>query len=312
VTGDLADPDLSPSQPRGLARPVMLHHWGRVGFLHWAYEPDAVQALLPDGLVADTFDGAAWIGLIPFHLRVRRPAWAPSIPWAASTLEANVRTYVRGPDGGPGIWFLSLDASRLLATITARAWYRIPHTWGQMSFRSDPGEIEYRSRRRWPGSPRARMRARLRLKQRMGIADLRERDQFLICRWRLYSPVPGGLAVTQVEHEPWPLHEATPVVCQEGTVGRRDPRAGCNAALPLLPRRDRSFRAPGCDARFRCNCCRSRGQPLRAPPIQGPPAVGALCAPRGTRGACSWSSHEDDHGTMCEATPVSRRTHRAR
>jgi uncharacterized protein len=192
----------------------MLHRWTRVGFLHWPYEPAAVQALLPGGLVADTFDGAAWIGLIPFHLTVRRPAWAPPVPWAGSTLEANVRTYVRGPDGRPGIWFLSLDASRLLAAVTARAWYRIPYTWARMRFRSGGDEIEYGSQRRWPGSSSAQMHARLRLGGTAAAADLEERDRFLICRWLLYTPAPGGLALTEVEHEPWPLRTATPIVCR--------------------------------------------------------------------------------------------------
>ena len=46
--------------------------------------------------------------------------------------ETNVRTYVRDASGRPGIWFLSLDAARLGAVITARTTYRLPYFWSAM------------------------------------------------------------------------------------------------------------------------------------------------------------------------------------
>ena len=50
--------------------PVMEMEWNRLTFLHWAYEPDVVQALLPEGLEVDTFDDAAWVSLVPFVMVV--------------------------------------------------------------------------------------------------------------------------------------------------------------------------------------------------------------------------------------------------
>ena len=51
--------------------PVMEMEWNRLTFLHWAYEPDVVQALLPEGLEVDTFDDAAWVSLVPFVMVVK-------------------------------------------------------------------------------------------------------------------------------------------------------------------------------------------------------------------------------------------------
>jgi uncharacterized protein YqjF (DUF2071 family) len=42
--------------------------WKRLTFLHWPYDPTLVRPLLPRGLDLDTFDGAAWIGLVPFEI----------------------------------------------------------------------------------------------------------------------------------------------------------------------------------------------------------------------------------------------------
>jgi hypothetical protein len=193
----------------------MIHRWRRLAFLHWAYEPDEVARLLPPGLEVDTFDGAAWVGLIPFHLTVRRPAWIPPLPWVARTLEANVRTYVRGPDGRRGIWFFSLDASRLVAVLEARRSYLIPYMWARMRFRVTDEEAWYLSRRRWPGPRGVGMNVRLRLGEQARLEELDDRDRFLICRWRLYSPSRDGLAVTVVEHQPWPIRQAKPEVVEQ-------------------------------------------------------------------------------------------------
>jgi uncharacterized protein YqjF (DUF2071 family) len=57
---------------------VMIQHWPRMTFLHWRYPVEAVQPLLPPGLEVQTFDGDAWVGLLPFLMdRVR----LPPLPW---------------------------------------------------------------------------------------------------------------------------------------------------------------------------------------------------------------------------------------
>ena len=44
-------PDLAVC-PFEVDRPVMLHRWEQLTFLHWSYEPADVQRLLPPGLVS--------------------------------------------------------------------------------------------------------------------------------------------------------------------------------------------------------------------------------------------------------------------
>src|SRR6266508_4649338 len=172
-------------------RPVMLQHWRRLTFLHWPYPPPAVQALLPPGLEVETFDGAAWVGLVPFLMDGVRPPGVPPLAWASRFPETNVRTYALGPDGRGAIWFLSLDAARLGAVLTARASYALPYFWSRMSVGSgappDPGvtgaagpapagprvdRLAYRGRRRWP------------------------------------RPAGVGCAAADAEHPPWSLHRA--------------------------------------------------------------------------------------------------------
>ena len=123
---------ISPYPPHPVKGPVMLQSWRWLTFLHWRYEPTLIRGRLPKGLELDIFDGVAWIGLTPFVLENLRLPLLPALPWISRFPETNLRTYVRGPDGEPGIWFFSLDAARLLAVVAARFTYGLPYKWAQM------------------------------------------------------------------------------------------------------------------------------------------------------------------------------------
>src|SRR3954467_9451647 len=92
--------------PDPVRRCSMLHGWHNLTFLHWAYPPEVVQAALPPGLDVHTFDGQAWVGLVPFVMRVETPG-SHGVPWVSNFCETNVRTYARAADGTTGVWFLS-------------------------------------------------------------------------------------------------------------------------------------------------------------------------------------------------------------
>ena len=195
----------SPPEP---VRPVtMVQRWARLSFLHWPFAPERVASILPAGLDLDIIEGSAWVGLLPFRLTLRFPG-LPAIPWASTTPEVNLRTYVRGPDGRPGIWFLSLEAARLGAVLVARSWYRLPYLWAEARIDDAGRRVRYRTRRRWPALRRPSADIEVFPQESIEPEDLTQLERFLMARWRLYSPVTGGLAATQVSHSPWPLQRA--------------------------------------------------------------------------------------------------------
>ena len=193
-----------------VGRAAMVHWWDELTFLHWRFEPVVVQRLLPVGLTVETMDGSAWVGLVPFYLRVGLPSVA-SVPWLSRFAETNVRTYVRSPDGARGIWFFSLDAARLGAVLTARATYRIPYFWSRMSIERAQSTVSYRCRRRWPGPRGARSDVVIEVGERFRPDELQELDHFLTARWSLFSAPRSGLHRALASHDPWPLHRARPV-----------------------------------------------------------------------------------------------------
>jgi uncharacterized protein len=141
---------LAAREPPVNRRQWMHHTWRDLLFLHWRFDPDVIQRTLAPGLTVDTFDGSAWVGIVPFQMRNIRPVFCPPLPGVSNFLELNVRTYAYDALGRPGVWFYSLDANCWPAVIGARWSYRLPYHWARMSFRREEstGRIHYTSRRR--------------------------------------------------------------------------------------------------------------------------------------------------------------------
>src|SRR2546423_2369283 len=183
--------------------PVVYQRWQSLTFLHWGYDPDAVQRLLPAGLEVDTYDGAAWVALTPFLVVGARPLGLPALPGLSTFPETNVRTYVRDGRGRDGLWFMSLDVDALPMALAARAFYWVPYHWANMEVH-EGATVTYASRRRALGS------AAHDIVVRPGAALSGTTDfvDFLTGRWRAFTRIATRLMVTPVEHQPWPLHEA--------------------------------------------------------------------------------------------------------
>jgi uncharacterized protein YqjF (DUF2071 family) len=188
----------------------MIHRWELLTFVHWSFEPDVVQRLLPPGLSIDTFDGRAWVGLVPFRMWVAPPRLAAP-PWLGRFCETNVRTYVRDGHGRSGVWFFSLEASRLPAVIAARVTYRLPYFWASMHLEATPERVVYTTRRRWPRT--ANIAAGGNVVVRLGPSippnEVTRLEHFITARWRLFSHAKGEkLRYADAEHAPWQLQRA--------------------------------------------------------------------------------------------------------
>jgi hypothetical protein len=185
--------------------PALLMRWDRLTFLHWSYPPEVVQAMLPDGLRVDTFQGRAWVAITPFVMADVRPPGLPAIPQWSTFPETNVRTYVRAAGGSDGLWFFSLDAGRA-AALSARAVIGAPYVWSRMRVEQHGRRISYTSRR--VGSSVASA-IEIDVGDPIPPSALTSHDHFLTGRWRAFSRRAGRTLSTPVEHPPWPLHHAT-------------------------------------------------------------------------------------------------------
>jgi uncharacterized protein YqjF (DUF2071 family) len=187
-------------------RPVVLtQRWAEIVWAHWRVPAATVQALLPAALEVDTFDGYAWVGLVPFEMQDLRVVAAghrlPPVGSTRSFTEVNVRTYVIGP-AGPGVWFHSLDATSRLAVAVARGLWSLPYFGARVDREIDAGHRSWHVQRRRGAAGGLGVA----LGPRVQTTRL---DAFLTARFRLYAPLSRThLLTAPVRHRPWPLRRA--------------------------------------------------------------------------------------------------------
>jgi uncharacterized protein YqjF (DUF2071 family) len=122
--------------------------WRHLLFLHWSWDAHQIQATLPAGLFVDTYEGRAWLAIVPLFMQSVHPTGFPSLPWVSNFLELNVRTYVHDGAGLPGIWFYSLVCNQPLAVELARRWYHLNYVHARMKASVDQdGICSYKVRR---------------------------------------------------------------------------------------------------------------------------------------------------------------------
>lgn len=189
---------------------VMTQTWNDLLFAHWRVDRPALRTLVPAAFEIDTFQGEAWLGVVPFHMTNVAPRFVPALPGVSAFPELNVRTYVRVGEK-PGVHFFSLDAANALAVQAARGLLNLPYFTAEMKVELKGTDVHYRSRRL--SAPAAEFQATYR-----GLRDVRPPlagtlEYFLTERYCLYGLGHGGSPYRlEIHHPPWPLESAQAVI----------------------------------------------------------------------------------------------------
>ncbi len=191
--------------------------------------------LLPAGVEIDTFDGDAWVGVVPFWMDLVRTRAVGerclTIPGTATFCELNLRTYVRSRTTGlRGVYFFSLDAASALAVIGARTFFHLPYFLASMYRRIESdGTVEYRSNRLLTGQS-ASFKARYHgLGEIAGPSRSGTLEHFLTERYCLFTHHAGRVLVGHIHHLPWPLEAA------EAEIARNELPSAHGIVLPDRP-----------------------------------------------------------------------------
>ena len=189
---------------------VLRMRWRDLLFMHWPVPEEVLRPLVPPALKLDTFDGSAWLGVVPFRMESVRPRFLPAVPWLSSFPELNLRTYVTH-ESRPGLWFFSLDAHNPVAVRLARATFGLPYFDAGMFCEVRGEEVRYRSVRTHKDALPARFIASYRPTGERFDSRPGTLESFLTERYCLYSAgVNGERRVRRgdVHHELWPLQRA--------------------------------------------------------------------------------------------------------
>lgn len=216
-----------------MKRRLIAMDWRDVLFLHWPVDSETVRERLPAGLDPRIHDGAAWLGVVAFVMEAVRPRGFPRAV-GLTFGEANLRTYVAGPDGEEGIYFFNLDAADPVGVALARRCFRLPYYRATMRIdRTVPGRsharsstghtVDFVSNRIHPDAPHAHLDVTYGPLGDAFRAKPGSLEAFLVENYRFYlsredarareverpgRPENPRLYAGDVDHDPWPLYRA--------------------------------------------------------------------------------------------------------
>ncbi len=184
----------------------MYQSWGKLLFMHWRIAEKDLRPIIPAEISIDTFDGSAWIGIVPFTMWGIRACFLPAIPGTSAFHELNVRTYVHY-EGVPGVWFFSLDAANALAVWGARTFYYLPYFNARMDLEQSDNQIVYDSTRVDGRGAPASFHGTWEIGETLPRSELGSIEFFLTERYCLYAARRDRIYRSRISHPPWPLQD---------------------------------------------------------------------------------------------------------
>jgi uncharacterized protein YqjF (DUF2071 family) len=224
---------------------AMAQEWCDLLFAHWPIPIETMRRLVPPHLALDTWDGMAWIGVVPFRMQGVRPRFVPAMPWLSAFEELNVRTYVTVRDRGiqkPGVYFFSLEAANPVAVAIARGIFKLPYFNAQMHLQREGDRIHYRSHRTHRHAPLAELLGSYGPTGPVYRSTPGSFDAWLTERYALYttgllteraasaqSAATHPIYIGEIHHVQWPLQPAI------ATFSRNSMAAASNMTVPAQP-----------------------------------------------------------------------------
>lgn len=191
-------------------KPWIMHQtWNDLLFAHWPIPLEILRAILPAHIPIDTFDGTAWIGVVPFYMTGVTPRGIPPLPYFSAFPEINLRTYVT-IQGKPGVYFFSLDAHNRFAVEVARAAFHLPYFYARVQIEKRTDEtIFYHSLRKDKRARQGEFTGEYQPSSEIRLTSPGSLAYWLTERYCLYATDRcGHIYRGDIDHDPWPIQLA--------------------------------------------------------------------------------------------------------
>jgi uncharacterized protein YqjF (DUF2071 family)/predicted DCC family thiol-disulfide oxidoreductase YuxK len=178
--------------------------WRFLTFMHWRVDIKKLRPHVPEGLEIDTFEGNAYIGLVPFMMKNVRPSWFVSTPGVSNFPEFNIRTYVK-KDGIAGVFFLTLEAKSLVTCNFAPRTYGLPYRYASGYVKKIGEQWNWKSSR---NKGQFRLAGTTEVIGQEVQAESGSLEEFLFERYSLYTSHKGSLRRGYTHHNKWKFQDA--------------------------------------------------------------------------------------------------------
>jgi uncharacterized protein YqjF (DUF2071 family) len=180
--------------------------WDQVTLCHWPIDPAVLRPKVPAELEIDTFDGQAFLGLIPMFMGEIRLRDVGGIPTEPHFPELNFRTYVKY-GGRTGVYFFHVDAHALLVDLGARLFFHTPYEPADVQLTpTDDGGFHFRSHRMLP--PHQTFEAIYRPKGTPALCPPGSLQEFQSERYSAFARTfTGEIVRGDLIHDPWLIQD---------------------------------------------------------------------------------------------------------
>ena len=178
---------------------TLAQDWRFLTFMHWRVDIEKLRHHVPEGLEIDTFEGDAYIGLVPFMMKNVRPSWFVSTPGISNFPEFNIRTYVK-KDGIAGVFFLTLEAKSLVTCNFAPRTYGLPYRYAKGNVKKSGDKWNWRSSR---NNGQFKLAGTTEVIGEQMQAQPGSLEEFLFERYSLYTSHKGSLRRGYTHHNKW-------------------------------------------------------------------------------------------------------------
>ena len=207
---------------------VLTQRWHELLFAHWPLKAEVLRPLLPPTLPLDTYEGEAWVAIVPFWMSNVSPRGLPPVSAVSTFPELNLRTYV-SVDGIPGVYFFSLDAGNPVAVQIARTFFHLPYFNARMQHRWRGDTLHYSSIRSDSRGRRAEVCVRYRPTGPVSLSTPGTLVSWFTERYCLYTTYKNRVYRAYIHHRQWPLQPA------EWEIERQTLAAAHDVVLPDCP-----------------------------------------------------------------------------
>tara|TARA_B100000965_G_C19592820_1_gene758722 strand:+ start:1933 stop:3063 length:1131 start_codon:yes stop_codon:yes gene_type:complete len=202
MEGDFATDHLPFPMPS--RKHTLSQEWRNLTFMHWEVDLEKLRPHVPEELEIDTFEGKAYIGVVPFMMKNVRPTWFVSTPFISTFPEFNIRTYVK-KDGIAGVFFLTLEAKSFITCNFAPKAYGLPYRYAKGSLKKHNSIVTWKSSRQ---NGKYNIQGVTRIKGVTQQAKKGSLEDFLFERYSLYTEQNGKVMRGYTHHKKWDFQTA--------------------------------------------------------------------------------------------------------
>jgi uncharacterized protein len=186
---------------------VLFMTWRDLLFASWRVPVEAVRPKVPAELELDTFDGSAWVTLVPMRVTDMHWRGIDPIPGMEAFRELNLRTYIKRNDK-PGVYFLSIDCPAAFSDWIARHFFGVPYYEADIAAYTDGTSYHFASQRTQKDQPPAALFSRFRPVGEATSPVPGSLASFLVERYCLYFADHGEVHRGDIQNQDWKLQDA--------------------------------------------------------------------------------------------------------